>query len=161
MEDIMLEIMREERMPGNAKVVILHAEPTSQYSAVYLSLVCLGETAAVYLVPYEEDQVPAWVDSFSIGMWDIQKGWIDGTKFTYRNPSITEDGAGIYVYNRVQLRQILSTLAVARRNLNPNRGFLAGMFSGQNTDIKGLWGQYDVVGIDEALAYVGCFDGLR
>ena len=148
-------------MPGDAKVVILHAEPTSRYSAVYLSLVCLGETAAAYLVPYEEELIPAWTDSFSIGMWDIQDGWIAGTQITYRNPSITEDGAGIYIYNRVQIRQLLSTLDVARRNLNPSRGFLAGMASAKNTNIKGLWGWYDVVGIEEALAYVGCFDNLR
>ncbi len=159
---MMLEIMREEGVPGNARIVILHPEPTSRYSAIYISLACLSETPVAYLVPYEEELIPAWVDSYAIGMWDIKKGeWIAGTRLTYRNPSITDDGAGIYTYNRVQMRQLLSTLDVARRNLNVNRGFLAGMASTRDTNITGLWGWYDVVGIEEALAYLGCFDDLR
>ena len=153
--------MLGDEIPGQVKAATLHSEPTSRYSAVFLSLVCLDVVPTVYIVRYE-DVVPGWVDSYAIGIWDIQQGeWADGQKLSYQNVTITDDRGGIYIINIVQIRQLLGMLAAAQREPNPNRGFIAGMDSSQNTDIVGFWGWFDVTGFDEALTYLGCFDSIR
>lgn len=150
-----------EGSAGQVKLVTLHPDPTTRYSAVYLSLGCMVGVPVAYIVPYE-NLVPAWADSYAIGLWDIQKGeFAEGTQITYRNPTVTDDGAGFYISNVVQIRQLLGVLDLAHQNRNPNLGFLTGMDSIADTDIVGLWGWYDVDGFNEALAYLGCLDELR
>ena len=145
---------------GNYKIATLFPDPTSLDNEVYLTLGCVNGLAVAYLNHYQA-AVPSWVDFYVIGIWDTRTSeWLD-QYYGYENPFITLDGAAIYIYNPLQVRQVLETLRFADRNRRSNWELSAGMFSLEDDNKPGFWGVYNVDGIDEVLEFLTCYDGIQ
>ena len=102
------------------------------------------------------------MDTYVLGIWDDRTGeWLDEYSYQYYDPTITLDGSSIYIYNRIQVGQLLSLLKYASRNQNARFAFNAGMYALEDEDEPGFWGEYDVSGLEDALTYLDCFAGVR
>ena len=141
-------------------MVTLFPDPTSYDNEVYLSLGCINGLSVAYLTHYA-GAVPAWVDFYVIGIWDTRAfEWLD-QYYRYENPFITTDGSAIYLYNPIQVRQVLGLLHFADQNRKPHWGLIAGMSSSEDVSNPGFWGAYDVTGLEDVLAYLTCFEGVQ
>ena len=145
---------------GTYKMATLSPDPTSYDNEVYLSLGCINGLTVAYLNHYAR-AVPAWVDFYVIGIWDTRASEWSDQYYSYENPFITLDGASIYLYNPVQVRQVLELLHFADQNRKPHWELNAGMYSIEDESKPGFWGAYDVTGLEDALAYLTCFEGVQ
>ncbi len=138
---------------------VLDADPSSWARDVALSLGCIEGLPVAYLIPYS-NVVPSSVNVYVVGIWDDgSSDWVDESYFLYQDPLITEDGAAIYVFNGVQVRQILGVLQEAQENRNPRMELNSGMYNVDDENEPGLWGKHDPAGLDDALSYLECFGG--
>ena len=97
-----------------------------------------------------------------MGIWDDQaKEWLDEYYYQYDDPFITLDGGSIYIHNRIQVSQLLRLIKYANRERRTHLALNAGMYELDNDNQTGVWGEYDVSGFDDALAYLDCFAGVR
>lgn len=102
------------------------------------------------------------MDIYRLGMWNNKdRDWEGDRVYTYENPIITLDKGAIYIYNTVQVRQLVGLLRYALQNRDADVVLLAGMYSLADNDRPGLWGEYNVTGLNDALDYLGCFRGIR
>ena len=138
-------------------VATLDSDPNSLASKVSLSLACILETRVMYLQPYSF-LVPQDVDTYTVGIWDdATETFVAGAAHTYSDPVLTDDGSAIYIPNNAQINQIMAVIKKADQNQNPNRTLNAGMFTLSSDDDLSFWGVFDVMGLDDALRYLGCF----
>ena len=52
-------------------------------------------------------------------------------------------------------------LNFADQNRKPHWELNAGMYSIEDESNPGFWGRYDVTGLEDALAYLTCFEGVQ
>ena len=139
------------------KVATLDATPNASSKDLYLSLACLDDIPLMYLGAYGLE-VPSWVVSYSFEIWDeTREDWVGGAP-EYFDPTLTDDGASIYITNRSEQREILSALRGAAGSLPDGHILVAGMWpSVESDDQHGLVSALDSSGIGDALRYLGCF----
>ena len=142
------------------KIATLDPDP-ELLAEIILSLGCIDGLPVAYLSPYS-GQVPSRVDAYMVGIWDsTEREWLDIHYHSYEDPFVTLDGGAIYICNRVQVRQIVNALRFAD-DQNPSRlAFNTGMYDLSDDNWLGIWGEYDVSGLDDTLAYLDCFRGVR
>ena len=58
--------------------------------------------------------------------------------------------------SNAQVRQILSTLRKADQNRETDLVFSVGLYD-STEGTRGLWGEFDPTGLEDALAYLPCF----
>lgn len=149
-----------EGTDGQYKIATLDPDP-DLLNEVTVSLGCIQRLPVAYLTP-SVTQVPPWVDTYVLGMWDDrEKDWLDEHYHRYYDPTITLDGAAIYIHNRIQVSQLLELLEYASRNQSSRYAFNTGMYDLDNDNQTGLWGEYDVSGLENALEYLDCYAAVR
>ena len=153
--------MAGEESDVRVKLATLFSDPTSPHNEIYLMLGCVGSLPVAYLIPYTS-AVPVWVDLYTLGVWDADtREWLAGQHYKYENPLVTDEGASIYIYNTIQIQQLVGLLHSARQNQNSSVGLFAGMVLQADEKNFSLWGKYDVSGLEDALGYLTCFEGVR
>ena len=153
----MNEALRSGGFEGQAKIVTLDAMPTGGRADLSLSLGCVAGVGVAYLTPYSY-VIPPSADTYAVGIWDEKAdGWVQSSLGWYKNPVLTDDGGAIYATNQAQLRQIIRILEEADRNRDPDLVLNVGIFDSKNDDVRGLWGEFDPAGLQNALQYLPCF----
>ena len=142
---------------SDVKVATIDALSDSSIQDLRLSLGCLGDLQIGYLLPYTYS-VPAWVSSHSYGFWDTEaKTWSEDFTEFY-DQVLTDDGGAIYISNRAQLRQIVNKLRTATGPLPRGNVLVAAMWSADSSSQNLLMSDLDPAGLEDALAYLGCFN---
>ena len=155
-EQVMNARMKAEGLDENSRFATLDAVPGTWASKVFLTLACVADSRIVYLRPYTLS-VPVEVDTYTIGIWDNSaESWKAGETRRYQDPVLTDDRASIYVNNQAQLSQILSIIQASAQRQNRHQVLSIGMYDADDTG-TGLWGEFDVTGLEDAVAYLGCF----
>ena len=140
----------------DARFAALDSVPTAWASEILLTLGCIAGGKVAYLYTYDY-LVPPEVDTYVIGIWDTSaEAWKEGDVHFYYEPKLTDDGSGIYVINRAQVKQIFSVIQKAARQQNQRQALNAGMFA-ENDDSIAFWGEFDVTGLQDAVEYLPCF----
>ena len=136
----------------------LDADLAGRHNDLYLSLVCLDSLKTVYIWTYDV-VVPDDVDAYIVGIWDDSIGeWIDGATHGYYNPTITDDGSGIYIFNQTQTRQILDVIKKADQQRNhPSRAMTVILYSSGDKQGTRLGSSFDPTGWQDAIAYLPCY----
>lgn len=138
------------------QVVTLDANPDAELAALSLSLACADGARFGYLSPYS-GFVPARADAYFAGVWNQRKGSLmeRGSRL-YFHPALTGDGSEIITESQSQLRRLLRVLGAAARNRNPDLVLVAGIFDSAVDRLEGVWGKFDVTGLDDAMRYLPC-----
>ena len=155
-ERIVNAVLKAEGFVQDTRIVNLDAVPGA-VADVALSLACIVGKKAAYIMPYSLS-VPVEVDTYAIGIWDTaSESWKEGEVYFYKDPVLTDDGSGIYIFNQAQVRQMLSVLQKASQLQDRHQILNAGMYDSKDTGDIELWGEFDTAGLDDALAYLPCF----
>ena len=156
-ESIFNAAFEAQGVDTSSQVATLDANPAGWGSDLRFSLGCITGQQLGYLIPYAY-VVPPSVDTYVVGMWNDEAGsWVEDGLGWYTSPVITDDGSGIYLTSRAQLRQIIAVLETANENQNPDLVLAIRMFDSTNADARGLWGQLDPTGLQDVLQYLPCF----
>ncbi len=135
----------------------MDADPSAPSSAISLSLACLDDFRGVYLHPYSYI-VPPSVDGYTFGVWSYDtEDYVNNQFYRYSDPTLTGDGAGIYITNALQTSQILTLVENAHQDNDPTHYLTVGMYDSDDDDDLGLWSDFDTTGLEDALEYLGCF----
>ena len=139
----------------HVRAASLDADPKREGADLYLTLGCLNSQPIGYLWPYSQ-HVPANLDEYRVGIWDRSKGvWVDPGVET--SITITDDAMGIYITNRVALREIVRLLKTSSVGLPTNRYLNAIVYesSTEGADFY-FFSEFDAAGVADALRYLGC-----
>ena len=141
-----------------AKVAALDAITPGAARDVMLSLGCIGTFRLMYVIPYSFE-VPSSMNTLTVGIWDHgTDAWVDDEVWHYKNVVTIEDGSGVFMTSNAQVRQIFSTLRKADQNREADLVFSVGLYdSTDGTRGRGLWGEFDPTGLEDALDYLPCF----
>ena len=140
-----------------AKVAALDAITPGAKRDVRLVLGCIGTFRVMYVVPYSF-KVPPSMDTLTVGIWDYgTDAWVDDEVWHYGNVVTTGDGSGVFITSNAQVRQILSTLQKADQNREEDLVFSVGLYDSAESTTRGLWGEFDPAGLEDALDYLPCF----
>ena len=146
---------------ADVKVATMDVGPAASSRDLFLTLACVGDERALFISPYSF-AVPGEADAYVVGMWDyVAEEWSDDNLVWHHHPVVTDDSSTIYVSGSVQLRQILQILFHAYREQGADYGLSVGMVSSADENWPGLWGDFDVHGLHDALTYLGCFGELQ
>ena len=162
-EQTLTEVLKET-VPyevDDVRVTTLDATPGSAETDLSFTLACLESAQVAYLTSYSFE-IPENVNTYAFGIWDDTNGrYLENHEHLYYSPIITDDASGIYITNRAELRQILNTMTYAAEGLDPDQYLVAGMSESDNDADLDLWSEFDAVGIDDALQYLGCFSDTK
>ena len=141
-----------------AKVAALDAITPGAQRDVRLSLGCIGTTTRVmYVIPYSFE-IPSSVNTLTVGIWDHgTDAWVDDEVWHYKNVVTIDGGSGVFITSNAQVRQIFSTLRKADQNQEADLVFSVGLYDSTESTTRGLWGEFDPAGLEDALAYLPCF----
>ncbi len=140
----------------DARFVALDSVPTAWASEIYLMFGCIAGAKVAYFLPYSL-LVPPEVDTYVIGIWDTtSEAWMESDLHYYYDPLLTDDESGIYVPNQAQVKQMFSVIQKASRQQNQHQALNAGMFA-ENDESISFWGEFDVSGLQDVVAYLPCF----
>ena len=156
------EVFKEQGRDNlELRVATMDADPSAWSSEVVLTLACLEDFRVAYISPYTYI-VPESVDTYTVGIWDYGiENWSETDTLVYSDPVITDDGSSIYVLNSIQVRQIFNVVLNAHQNQDADSKLNIGMYAEGDDNQTGLWSEFDTDGLDDALGYLACFDGLR
>ena len=131
----------------------LDAGPESRWADLLLTLGCVNDTPIGYLFPYTF-VVPTGMDTYTVGIWDHTAGVFVDHLGDYPI-TLTDDGSGLFITNRVVLRRIVNLLEKAVSGLPEGQRLVAGMWEG-GADDGGLWTDFEPAGWRDASRYLGC-----
>ena len=141
---------------GHVQVATLDSVPGERPAQLSLSLACVDDLRIGYLSPYS-GVVPYWADAYVIGMWNERRNdWRGGDPEKYRDPLVTGDGSEIYTPSQAQLNRILRALEKAALNESPDLVLRAGILDSGSEEREGLWAEFEVTGLQDALRYLPC-----
>ena len=135
----------------NVQVAVLDSDP-QQTSDLAFALACIGPVQAGYVVPYGD--MPANISRYTLAIWDDIAGEFVGN-IVSGAATITDDGLAVYISNRSTLSSAISMLRRAASGALP-RGQV--FYVGLNSTRGAILGaEFDPDGLEDALAYLGCF----
>ena len=139
----------------DVRMASLDADPNREGADLYLTLGCLNSQPIGYLWPYSL-HVPANLDEYMVGIWDRSKGvWVGPVVET--SLTLNEDGTGIYITNRVTLREIVRLLKMSSVGLPTNQYLNAILYESSTEDPAFYFlSEFDAAGVTDALRYLGC-----
>ena len=141
---------------NKAKVAVLDAITPGAERDVRLSLACVGTDRVMYVIPYSF-KVPPSVDALTVGIWNHEtSAWVKDEVWHYENVVRMVAEMGVLISSHAQVRQILSMLQKADQNREADLVFSVGLYD-STEDTRGLWGEFDATGLEDALDYLPCF----
>ena len=154
--EMSLDAVYRDIAPGieyDERMATLDAGPESTWADLSLTLGCVNDTPIGYLFPYTL-VVPAGVDTYTVGIWDQTAG-VSVDHLGDYPVTLTDDGSGLFITNRVVLRRIVNLLEQAASGLPEGQRLVAGMWE-SSADDGGLWTDFEPGGSRDALRYLGC-----
>ena len=133
------------------QVAALDANP-QQTSDLDFTLACIGPVPAAYITPY--GAMPADINRYTISIWDdISLQFVPGG--VSGDAIITDDGLSVVIQNRATIAMAIRLLEQAASGTLPSgQVFYVGLNGSRGSR---LGGEFDPAGLEDALAYLGCF----
>ena len=154
-EQLAHELYQSLGVEYDVRMASLDADPNREGADLYLTLGCLNSQPIGYLWPYSL-HVPANLDEYMVGIWDRSKGdWVGPVVET--SLTLADGETGIYITNRVTLREIVRLLKMSSAGLPTTQDLNAIVYdSSTEVDEFYFWSEFDAAGVADALHYLGC-----